>query len=30
VPIVCLIDTPGAYPGVEAEERGIARQSPSA
>ncbi len=25
VPIVCLIDTPGAYPGVEAEERGIAR-----
>lgn len=24
VPIVCLIDTPGAYPGVEAEERGIA------
>jgi acetyl-CoA carboxylase carboxyl transferase subunit alpha len=25
VPIVCLVDTPGAYPGVEAEERGIAR-----
>ncbi len=25
VPIVALIDTPGAYPGVEAEERGIAR-----
>ncbi len=24
VPIVCLIDTAGAYPGVEAEERGIA------
>ena len=24
VPIVCLVDTPGAYPGVEAEERGIA------
>lgn len=24
VPIVCLIDTPGAYPGVGAEERGIA------
>lgn len=24
VPIVCLIDTPGAYPGVESEERGIA------
>lgn len=23
-PVVCLIDTPGAYPGVEAEERGIA------
>ena len=22
VPIVCLIDTPGAYPGLEAEERG--------
>ncbi len=21
-PIVCLIDTPGAYPGIEAEERG--------
>ncbi len=25
VPIVCLVDTPGAYPGVEAEERGIAQ-----
>ncbi len=25
VPIVCLVDTPGAYPGVESEERGIAR-----
>jgi len=25
VPIVLLIDTPGAYPGMEAEERGIAR-----
>ena len=25
VPIVSLVDTPGAYPGVEAEERGIAR-----
>jgi len=25
VPVVCLVDTPGAYPGVEAEERGIAR-----
>jgi len=25
VPVVCLIDTPGAYPGIEAEERGIAR-----
>ena len=24
VPIVCFVDTPGAYPGVEAEERGIA------
>lgn len=24
VPVVCLVDTPGAYPGVEAEERGIA------
>lgn len=24
LPIVCLVDTPGAYPGVEAEERGIA------
>lgn len=23
-PIVCLIDTPGAYPGIEAEERGQA------
>ncbi len=22
IPVVCLIDTPGAYPGVEAEERG--------
>ncbi len=25
LPIVCLIDTPGAYPGIGAEERGIAR-----
>lgn len=25
VPVVCLIDTPGAFPGVEAEERGIAQ-----
>ncbi|MDX2200201.1 MAG: acetyl-CoA carboxylase carboxyltransferase subunit alpha [Phycisphaerae bacterium] len=24
LPIVCLVDTPGAYPGVGAEERGIA------
>lgn len=24
LPVVCLIDTPGAYPGVEAEERGQA------
>lgn len=25
VPVVCLIDTAGAYPGIGAEERGIAR-----
>jgi acetyl-CoA carboxylase carboxyl transferase subunit alpha len=25
LPVVCLIDTQGAYPGVEAEERGIAQ-----
>ncbi len=25
VPVVCLIDTQGAYPGVESEERGIAQ-----
>ncbi len=24
IPIICLIDTPGAYPGLEAEERGQA------
>jgi acetyl-CoA carboxylase carboxyl transferase subunit alpha len=24
LPVICLIDTPGAYPGVEAEERGQA------
>jgi len=24
LPVVCLIDTPGAYPGIGAEERGIA------
>lgn len=24
VPVVCLVDTPGAFPGLEAEERGIA------
>jgi len=24
VPVVCLIDTPGAFPGIEAEERGQA------
>ena len=24
IPIICLIDTPGAYPGIEAEERGQA------
>ena len=23
-PVVCLIDTPGAFPGIEAEERGLA------
>ncbi len=23
-PIVCLIDTPGAYPGIDSEERGVA------
>jgi len=23
-PVVCLIDTPGAYPGISAEERGVA------
>lgn len=22
IPVICLIDTPGAYPGIEAEERG--------
>jgi len=25
LPVVCLIDTPGAYPGIGAEERGIAQ-----
>ena len=25
VPIICLLDTPGAYPGIEAEERGQAQ-----
>ena len=25
LPIVCLVDTPGAYPGVGAEERGVAQ-----
>ncbi len=25
MPIICLIDTPGAYPGIGAEERGVAR-----
>ncbi|UCG34486.1 MAG: acetyl-CoA carboxylase carboxyltransferase subunit alpha [Phycisphaerales bacterium] len=25
VPVVCMIDTPGAYPGIGAEERGIAQ-----
>lgn len=24
IPVVCLLDTPGAYPGIEAEERGQA------
>jgi acetyl-CoA carboxylase carboxyl transferase subunit alpha len=24
MPVICLIDTPGAYPGLEAEERGQA------
>ena len=24
IPVICLIDTPGAYPGIEAEERGQA------
>ncbi|HEY8448068.1 MAG TPA: acetyl-CoA carboxylase, carboxyltransferase subunit beta [Thermomicrobiales bacterium] len=26
LPVVTLIDTPGAYPGIEAEERGLARE----
>lgn len=25
LPIVCLVDTPGAYPGIESEERGVAQ-----
>jgi len=25
MPIICFIDTPGAYPGIGAEERGVAR-----
>ena len=25
LPVICLIDTPGAYPGVGAEERGQAQ-----
>jgi acetyl-CoA carboxylase carboxyl transferase subunit alpha len=25
IPVICLIDTPGAYPGIEAEERGQAQ-----
>jgi acetyl-CoA carboxylase carboxyl transferase subunit alpha len=25
IPVVCLIDTPGAYPGIGAEERGVAQ-----
>ena len=25
LPVVCLVDTPGAYPGIESEERGISQ-----
>lgn len=25
LPIICLVDTPGAFPGLEAEERGVAQ-----
>ncbi len=25
VPVICFIDTPGAYPGISAEERGQAQ-----
>lgn len=25
LPVICLVDTPGAYPGIAAEERGIAQ-----
>lgn len=25
IPVVCLIDTPGAFPGIESEERGISQ-----
>ncbi len=25
IPVICFIDTPGAYPGVQSEERGIAQ-----
>ena len=27
MPVICLIDTPGAYPGLEAEERAKEKQS---
>ena len=26
IPVVTLVDTPGAYPGLEAEERGQVKQ----
>ena len=29
LPIVTFVDTPGAYPGIEAEERGQSVASPS-
>ena len=28
-PIICFVDTPGAFPGMEAEERGWARRLPA-
>ena len=27
IPVVCFVDTPGAYPGLEAEERGQGRSN---